>query len=280
MRGTEARVVAVTSGKGGVGKTNLALNLAIALAGRAQRVVLWDADLGLANVQVLLRLHPEGTLSDVLAERKSVREIIMDTPIGIRVVPGASGDEHMANLSPREREVFTEAVRELVEDADFIIIDTGAGISGSTMDFAQVADDILVVTTPEPTALVDAYAAIKVAHGRAPWSNVHLVINMARDEKEGERAVLRLKSMAAHYVGHRILDGGVILYDDAVGDAVRQRQPLLLAYPDSAAAAAVWKFAEKLLRQPPPTQRHAPGEPEPAPGVLDRLLSMFQRPSA
>lgn len=278
MEGGHARVIAVTSGKGGVGKTNLALNLAIALASRSKRVILWDADLGLANVQVLLRLQPMGTLSDVLAERKSVREILMDTPYGVRVVPGVSGDEHMANLSTRELEVFTEAISELVEDADFIVIDTGAGISDSTMDFARVADDILVISTPEPTALVDAYAAIKIAHNRAPWSNVHLVVNMARDEKEGERAVLRLRSMAAHYVGHTIIDAGVVLYDHAVGDAVRKREPLVVAYPKSQATASVWKLAERFL-QPLPRWKHEPmeGTPPPAPGIVARLKALFDR---
>ncbi|MGE0079831.1 MAG: MinD/ParA family protein [Thiohalomonadaceae bacterium] len=270
----EARVLAVTSGKGGVGKTNVALNLAIALANRMQRVVLWDADLGLANVQVLLRLQPQGDLSDVLAERKSIREVLIDTPVGIKVVPGASGDEHLANLSVRERLVFSEAIQDLVQEADFIIIDTGAGISANTMDFARAADDVLVVTTPEPTALVDAYAAIKVVHGRAPWSKVHLVVNMARDEKEAKRAMLRLESMAAHYVGRRLIEEGTILYDQAVGSAVRQRQPFILAYPESQAAAAIWRMADSLLKTRNLPKEERPEE-EARPGVLQRLLTLI-----
>lgn len=269
----EARILAVTSGKGGVGKTNVALNLAIALAGRVQRVVLWDADLGLANVQVLMRLQPQGDLSDVLAEHKSIREILIDTPVGIKVIPGASGDEHLANLSVRERLIFSEAIRDLVQEADFIIIDTGAGISASTMDFARAADDVLVVTTPEPTALVDAYAAIKVVHGRAPWSQVHLVVNMARDEKEANRAMLRLQSMAAHYVGSRLIGEGMILYDQAVGSAVRQRQPFIIAYPESQAASAIWRIADSLLKIRREPKQNRPDEARL--GVLQRLFTML-----
>ncbi len=270
----EARVLAVTSGKGGVGKTNVALNLAIALANRVQRVVLWDADLGLANVQVLMRLQPQGDLSDVLSEQKSIREILIDTPLGIKIVPGASGDEHLANLSVRERLIFSEAIQDLVQEADFIIIDTGAGISANTTDFARAADDILVVTTPEPTALVDAYAAIKVVHTRAPWGRVHLVVNMARDEKEARRAMLRLESMAAHYVGSQLIEEGYILYDQAVGSAVRQRVPFLLAYPTSQAASAIWRIADSLLKTRD-LPKEARAEPAKTPGVLERLLTLL-----
>src|SRR3954447_16522594 len=161
-----ASVIAVTSGKGGVGKSNVAVNLAIQLSKAGKRVVLLDADLGLANVDVLCNVDLTTNLSHVIARKKELREVMVDAPGGFRLIGGASGLARMADLADADRQRLVEALAELEQTADVILIDTGAGISPNVLTFTRAADHVLVVTTPEPTAITDAYAVIKVISRR------------------------------------------------------------------------------------------------------------------
>lgn len=264
---TFSRVIAVTSGKGGVGKTNIAVNLAIALSDLGRRVILWDLDLGLANVDVVLNLKVKGDLSDVLEGRSEFEAIMVEGPGGIRVVPGASGDERLADLSERERRTLIAGIERLGRSADYLIVDTGAGISRNTIRFSATADEVLLVTTPEPTAMLDAYATVKILAREAPDCEIHLLVNMARSRKEAQNTLWRITASAENFLGSHLEEDGFILFDPAVGSAVRRRSPFLLSEPESEAAHAIRRIAE-VIDTHPPTRLRSPEES----GFLKRLL--------
>lgn len=240
---TLARVIAITSGKGGVGKTNIAVNLAIALAQLGRRVILWDLDFGLANVHVLLNLGVQADLSDVLRGEKGIDDVMTTGPAKIHVVPGASGDEDLANLGPKERRQLLKVIEHMAQRADYIILDTGAGIAANTVQFTAAADDILIVTTPEPTAMLDAYATMKVMYGTSPFSRMHLIMNMARDRREARQALMRMATISHHFLSGQLMEDGYLLHDHAIGDAVRRRKPFILSAPDSQPARAIQVIA-------------------------------------
>ncbi len=267
--GTEhARVITVTSGKGGVGKTNIAVSLAIALANLGRRVTLIDMDLGLANVDLLLNLHVGANLSDVIAGRKRVDEILVDTPYKVRVVPGASGDDHLANLSPAEQHQLAEALTHLTGDTDYLIIDTGAGISRNTTMFTTSADEVLVVSTPEPTAMLDAYAVIKTVKKLAPRVSLHLLVNMARSEADARNAMRRISHIALNFIDSRLEEDGFILQQPEVAQAVRRRRPFIAEYPSCEASHSIRRIARALVEHPP-AHAETPEHPE---GFVARLM--------
>lgn len=248
--GEGAHVLAVSSGKGGVGKSNIAVNLGIALARRSRRVILLDMDLGLANMDILLNLRAERNLSDVIKGRCRIEDVMINAPGGLLLVPGASGDEQLANLKTTARESLIGAIEHLEAEADYLIIDTGAGISENSLAIAAAADDVLMVTTPEPTAMLDAYAAIKLLHQRAANRHIHLLVNMARNPKEARQTILRLSSISEGFIGEHLQREGVIPYHPSVGEAVRHRSPLMLSAPLSPPARAIAAIAERLDLRP------------------------------
>ncbi len=268
-RARHARVVAVTSGKGGVGKTNVAVNLAIGIARLGKRVVLVDLDLGLANADILLDLTPRYNLSQVLAGRKTVEEIALPAAGGIRLVPGASGVERLANLSDAERGVLLEAFESLHRGADYVIFDTGAGISRNTTAFLAAADDIIVVTVPEPTAVVDAYAVIKMVGREPDHGDIFVLINQVSGREEAERFANGIAVTANRLLNVYVERLGYIVADPRVGQAVRQRSPFVVSHPGSAASACVRSLAERFVRgagRPRVSER---------PSFVRRLLSAF-----
>jgi flagellar biosynthesis protein FlhG len=246
------RIITVLSGKGGVGKSNIAVNLALALCQRGRRVLLWDMDLGLANVDIILNLNVRSDLSHVLSGKKGLAEIIIEGPEKLHVIPGASGDAKLANLNEKERDNLLRELGQIQPLYDFIIIDTGAGISDNTIQFASTADEALMVTTPEPTAMLDAYATIKLLNKRAPWTHIHLVVNMARNLREAQNTLFRMSAIAEEYLGSHLENDGFILFDEAVGNAVRHRQPYLLLYPNSKAAESTRTIARLIEEMPAP----------------------------
>jgi len=243
-----ARVVAVTSGKGGVGKTNVAVNLAIATARLGRRVVLVDLDLGLANADILLDLTPRYNLSQVLAGRKTIEEVALPAPGGIRVIPGASGVERLANLSDAEREALLGTFEALHRDADYIFFDTGAGISRNTTAFLAAADDVIVVTVPEPTAVVDAYALLKMLGREADHGDLYILLNQVSGREEAERFASGIAVTANKLLNLYVEKLGYIVADPRVGQAVRRRRPFLLAYPGCAASLCLGAIAERMVR--------------------------------
>lgn len=261
------RVMAVTSGKGGVGKTNLSVNLSLALAQEGRRVTLVDFDLGLANADVLLDLTPRHTLEAVIAGRKTISEVALQTPEGVRVVPGASGVERLANLTDVERQNLIDNLGELYQGADFIIFDTGAGISKNTTGFLGAADDVIVVTIPEPTAVIDAYAVIKLLSRHEDRGRVGLVVNMAGSRDEAERFSRGVTSTAYRMLNTYVDNFGYILADAAVPRSVRARRPFVTAFPDAPASRCVRALARTLCDRP-----SGPAPDRARPGFMRRLL--------
>ncbi len=269
VRPRHARVVAVTSGKGGVGKTNLSVNLSIALAARGKRTVLVDLDLGLANADILLDATPRWNLSQALVGRKTIGEITLPAMGGIRLVPGASGVERLANLSDVERASLLSSFESLHQDADVIVFDTGAGISRNTTAFLAAADDIVVVTMPEPTAVVDAYAVIKMLSREADHGDIRLVLNQCTGREEAERYANGIAVTANKLLDAYVEKLGYIVTDPHVPQAVRARRPFLLAYPGCAASACVRSIAERLTA----AAVRAPAQERPS--FMRRLFTAF-----
>jgi flagellar biosynthesis protein FlhG len=239
--------VAVTSGKGGVGKTNLVTNLAVAMSRMGRRVLLLDGDLSLANVDLLLGLAPRYNLYDVVTGQKRLDEIVLDGPQGIRIIPASSGVEEMANLDDYRREVLVRSLEVMAQDRDVLLIDTGSGIHRQNLRLAQLADEILVVTTPEPTAFSDAYATIKVLSHRRLAHPPRLIINMARTESEALRVADRVTRVAKQFLGFEPELFGVIPNDEAVKKAVKAQKPFIEMFENAPASSGVFELAKRLL---------------------------------
>jgi flagellar biosynthesis protein FlhG len=243
---TQCRTIAITSGKGGVGKSNVALNLAILLAAAGNRVALVDADLGMANLDVLLDLTVRGNLSHVIHGRKSIEEIILDLPNGVQLVPGASGLARVAEMGDLQRSRLEREMLKLEDDNDIILIDTGAGLNNHVVKFASAADNVMVVTTPEPTAMTDAYALTKVLHHSGYEGHLSMLVNMASGRHEARTTHQRIAGVARQFLNTTIYDAGYILEDARLRDAVRRREPVVLAYPRCPASKSLAALATKL----------------------------------
>lgn len=253
------RIVAVTSGKGGVGKTNIVTNLAIALSRQGIRVLVVDGDFGLANVDLLLGIAPQFDLQDVILGNRSVADIVLDGPDGIRILPASSGVEELANLDEYRTEVLIRSLSELEGEVDVILIDCPSGIGRNAVALAQVADPILVVTTPEPTAFSDAYAMIKVLCRRSIKSVPALVVNEADSEETAAAVAKRVRAVAKRFLNIDVEYWGAILADESVPKSVLRQEPFLSTYPYSPAASCVYQLARRVLGM-------APKEPAPSPG--------------
>ncbi len=241
-----ASVIAVTSGKGGVGKSNIAVNLAIKLASAGKDVVLLDADLGLANADVLCNIDLPTNLSHVISRKRDLSEVMVKGPGGFRLIGGASGLARMADLTDADRQRLITALAELEEQADIILIDTGAGISANVLSFTRAADHVLVVTTPEPTAITDAYALVKVISREDANQRVSLLVNQARSPSEARVVFERISKVAKQFLGVTLFDAGHVAYDLEVTTAVRRRSPFVVAAPKSPASVCIAQLAMRL----------------------------------
>lgn len=239
------RIMAVTSGKGGVGKTNVSVNLSLALIEQGFRVLLVDVDLGMANADIVLGISPSYNLGHVLAGSKLVSEVLVDGPNGLKVLAGGTGLYELANLSVPRLDAFVRALDEL-NDFDFILLDTGAGIHRNVISFALAATEVLVVTTPEPTAITDAYGLIKVVLQQNPQTPIHLIVNMAHSPQEAELAASKLATVVRQFLGRDIRYAGYILYDQHVVSSVSEQRPVLLAYPSSLTSRAIRRIGQGL----------------------------------
>ena len=247
------RVVAVTGGKGGVGKTNVSVNLAVSLAEMGKRTLLMDADLGLANVDVLLGLSPKFTLADLIAGRCGLEDVLLEGPEGVLVVPASSGFRHMAELTPAEHVGLVHVFSELQRALDFMVVDTAAGISDSVLTFCQAAQDTVVVVCDEPASITDAYALIKVLARERGLDRVHVIANMVRDPNEGRKLYEKLARVCERFLGDVALHYlGAVPQDDWLRRAVQRQQPVVKAYPGSPSARAITDIARTTARWQPP----------------------------
>ena len=241
------RVVAITSGKGGVGKTNLAVNLAIALQKRGRRVLVIDADLGMANVDILLGAASRKHLLDLLRPEVTLDDVIVRTSHDIQYISGGSGIEKALEYDHAEKLLLQQKLADCATRADLILVDTGAGLGRNVMDFILAADEVLLVTTPEPTSLTDAYAVMKAYSIYAAQKNLRLIINRVYEAKESREVAQKLQRAAEKFLHMPVDCLGYVFEDTAVTKAVRKQTPLLKAEPTAAAARCIDALAQSLI---------------------------------
>ncbi len=243
----KTRIIAIASGKGGVGKTNISINLALAYAQLGKKVIVMDADLGLANVNVVLGMIPKYNLYHLIRKQKRMSDIILDTSYGIQIVAGASGFSKIANLSDDEREGFIRELSEL-QTADIIIIDTSAGVSNNVLSFVRAADDALIITTPEPTAITDAYGIIKIIATEIDNMNLglKLIVNRVKTVTEGKRVAERVINIAGQFLNLKVDYLGYVYDDPAVQAAVLKQKPFLITDPSGKASICLKHIVGRL----------------------------------
>jgi len=247
------QVIAVSGGKGGVGKSNISVNLSVALAELRRRVVLMDADLGLANIDVLLGLRADKTLADVLSGDVSLREVLLQGPGGIHIVPASSGVSQMVALGPHEHASLIHAFSELAEQMDVLIIDTAAGISETVVSFVRASQEVLVVVCDEPSSITDAYALIKLLAKEHGVQRFRVVANMTRSPQEGRNMFNKLNSACERFLDVSLQYTGNIPFDENVRKAVQKQKSLMEFAPQSKAAQAIRALAKKVDEWPLPT---------------------------
>ena len=249
---SRVRTLAITSGRSGVGKSNLAANLALALAQRGARVVLVDGDLAQANLDLLLGLHPRFDLSHVLSGEKSVDEIVVHGPRGLTLVPGAAGKPELAELDDYRRELLLRSLSVADEAADLMIVDTASGMNHQTLELCRSSSDLIVVATPEVTSFSEAYSLVKTLQREGALSRApRLVVNMTMSNEEAEEATQRMQLFARHFLRLEVESLGTIPYDPSVPRAVRAQEPVLTAWPDSPASVAYRALAARLWKPVP-----------------------------
>ncbi|MCB9728871.1 MAG: MinD/ParA family protein [Deltaproteobacteria bacterium] len=247
------RVIAVTSGKGGVGKTSLTVNLALTFARQGRRVLIIDGDTGLANVDILLDVQPRATLRHLLSGQASLDEVLLESEHGVTILPGSSGVAELSELSAGSQRDLLEAVDVLGERFDTVLVDTAAGIGSNARFFAGAAQEVLVVATPEPTSLADAYAMIKVLSRRCGVRSVGVVLNQVVGRDEARDVFERLESLCARFLPVALDFVGTIPRDPHVREAVMAQLPLVTAYPACPASQAITRLADDILSRPAPT---------------------------
>jgi flagellar biosynthesis protein FlhG len=245
-----SRVLAISSGKGGVGKTNLSLNLAIALAGCGKRVGVVDVDIGLGNADVLLGIKSTYNLKHVLRGQISVAEAMISGPGGIFLIPGSTGLPLVSDLEEEERCFLIQSFRDLEQYADILIFDTGAGITRNVIHFASAADEVLVITTPEPHAITDGYALIKTVSREKGFGRIRLVVNQVQSRHEATAVSERLRMVSRRFLDLEVESLGSLPLDDHVRLAVRRKRPFVLEFPDCPASVGVKVLAKRLLASP------------------------------
>jgi len=246
------RVIAVTGGKGGVGKTNVSVNLAVAMADMGRRTMVLDADLGLANIDIMLGLHPEYDLSHVLNGERTLKEVIVEGPGGVMVVPASSGVQKMAELSRVEHAGLIQAFSEVGADVDVLIVDTAAGISDTVVSFSRAAQEVVVVVCDEPASITDAYALIKLLNREYGVNRFRVLANMARSAEEGRNLYNKLCRVTDRYLEVMLNYMGSVPYDDSLRKAVKGQKAVVHAFPRSQAAQAFKNLAKKADNWPVP----------------------------
>jgi len=245
------RVIAVSSGKGGVGKTNVVANLALALTRLGEKVLVWDADLSLANLDILLGLTPRYTIEHLLSRKKSLREILVEGPGGMTILPASSGIQELADLKEDQKLFLLSELESLGADMNVLLIDTGAGISSNVLYFTMAAEEVIVVVTPEPTSITDAYALMKVLSNRHQKRHFAILVNSARSGLEAKEVFRKISRVVDRFLGDVSLDyAGFIPFDEKLPEAVKQQRPVLEIFPQASSSRSFMEVA-RLLREEP-----------------------------
>jgi flagellar biosynthesis protein FlhG len=241
------RVISVTSGKGGVGKSNVVSNLAMALSAQGKQVLIIDADLGLGNLDVLLGLSPEYNLNNVFNGEKSISEIIIEGPAGIKVIPAGSGVQEVTSLSQHDRLKLLDELDMLEEKFDIMIVDTEAGISENVTYFTAAAQEIIVVVSPEPTSITDVYALIKLLATRYSEHHFKVLVNMAKDSEDALEVFRKLANVAGRFLDISLDYLGCVVKDEKVVEAVKRQRAVYDLFPDSEAAICFTTLARRVI---------------------------------
>ncbi|MGI6307379.1 MAG: MinD/ParA family protein [Dethiobacteria bacterium] len=241
------RTFVVASGKGGVGKTNIVVNLALILGQWGQKIIILDTDLGMANVDILLDLQPRFTLIDVIHGRKDLQDVILKGPANIEIIPGGSGLSQIVNLDSQQREQLIARFSALEEKGGFLLVDCSAGLSRDVLSFIAAADELMLVTTPEPTAITDVYSIIKIVSNYGLHSRVNLIVNMAGSIRDGEKVFERIRRVCENFLEIEVAFLGGIEYDQSVQKAVLNCSPYVLQFPRSRATRCTRHIARRML---------------------------------
>lgn len=248
----QTRVIAITSGKGGVGKSNFALNFALSLVQQNKKVLIFDVDLGFANIDVLLGRSPDESVASMIEKDLSIWDIIEEGPDGLMFISGGTGFDDLFRLDePKMNKFFTE-LSQIQGHVDYIMLDTGAGLSYENLRFILAADDVVLVTTPEPTSITDAYSVVKMVHGKDPNVHMKLVINQCTSDKEGKETAENFQKVTHQFLDKQIGVLGFIPSDAAIPNAVKKQIPFLLAFPNGQASQAMQKLTAEFLELPVP----------------------------
>lgn len=253
MSSHPVQVVAVTGGKGGVGKTNVSINLSLALADLGRRVALLDADLGLANIDVLLGISPKNNLADVIQGRCSLMDVMVNGPGGIRIIPASSGTQSMVSLSAQEHAGLIHAFSEIGDQIDVLVIDTAAGISDTVVSFVRAAQEVLVVVCDEPSSITDAYALIKMLNRDYGMFRFRVLANMTRSVQEGQKLFNKLTQVTERFLDVTLQYVGQIPFDETVRKAVQRQRPVYQFSPRCKASLAFKALGQKVDVWPIPT---------------------------
>ena len=248
------QVIAVASGKGGVGKTNVSVNLSLAMVAQGKDVLLLDADLGLANVDLLLGLHAEYNLSHVISGERTLEEVMVQGPEGLKIIPAASGTQMMSELTPTQHAGLIRAFSELNTPIDVLMVDTAAGISDSVISFTKASNEVIVVVCDEPTSLTDAYALMKVLNTDHGIQRFNILANNVRSPKEGLNLFAKLTRVSDHYLDVTLDYMGAVPYDEYLIKAVKKQHAVMQSYPQSPSSLAFRQLAKKVMTWPAPDQ--------------------------
>lgn len=247
----QARVITVTSGKGGVGKTSISLNLAIWLTRLGKKVVVFDADFGLANIEVMLGVRPQYNLADMMFRGKDLSDIITQGEEGISFISGGSGIQELASMNREQVMFLTSRLVELDKYADVIIVDTGAGISDSVLEFVLASSEVLLVATPEPTSITDAYALLKALNRKTEFSkeetSIKMISNRVRNDAEGQNLYEKMSVVSEKFLSIPITYMGSVPMDEQISKAVMRQKPVSVINPEAPAAKAIRQIAERIL---------------------------------
>ncbi len=241
-----AKFITVTGGKGGVGKTNISLNLALSLSQLGSKVCLFDADLGMANINILLGLYPKYTLEDVMFRERDINDVLLKTGLGIDIIPGGSGVQKLANLSPVDIEHVVTGFSKL-DDYDYFLFDTAAGITDSVISYSMNSSEVVLVITPEPTSIADAYAVVKVLANRGFKGQLKVVVNQCKNAKMAKQTFNHFHSVVKKFLKITVKPLGYLNKDERIPESVRKQQPLMTLYPNSVVAKSMQAMASRLV---------------------------------